>query len=279
MKGLVRRVISAAIFLIVMLGGLYGGRYSFIALFALITALCLWEFYRMVLGHTKTREIIRIAIGIMLGLSPFVLATLLQFHYIHFNEEFVIASALLFSPFIFLGFIYELVVGSRHAFQNMAWLVLGMVYIGAPFALLDFIAFKEQEFYANTVFGLLLLTWANDTGAYVVGSTLGRRPLAPHVSPKKTIEGTVGGVVVTMAVGGLLGLLFDELPPIDWVVLGAIVGVFGTIGDLVESMLKRSVGVKDSGAIMPGHGGILDRFDGFIFLLPYAAVYLLWVRA
>ena len=169
-------------------------------------------------------------------------------------------------------------MGSRHAFQNMAWLVLGMVYIGAPFALLDFIAFKEQQFFANTVFGLLLLTWANDTGAYVVGSTLGRRPLAPHISPGKTIEGTVGGVVVTMAVGGLLGLLFDELPPLDWVVLGAIVGVFGTIGDLVESMLKRSVGVKDSGAIMPGHGGMLDRFDGFIFLLPYAAVYLLWVR-
>ncbi len=278
MKGLVRRVISAAIFLVVMLGGLYGGRYSFIALFALITALCLWEFFRMVLGHNKGRDLVRIAIGILLGLTPFALATLLQFHYIHFNEEFVIASALLFSPFIFLGFIFELAVGSRHAFQNMAWLVLGMVYIGAPFALLDFIAFKEQEFYANTVFGLLLLTWANDTGAYLVGATMGRHPLAPRISPKKTVEGTVGGVVITMLLGGLLGLYFDELPPLDWIVLGAIVGVFGTIGDLVESMLKRSIGVKDSGAIMPGHGGMLDRFDGFIFLLPYAAVYLLWVR-
>ncbi len=278
MKGLIRRIISAAIFIVVMLGGLYGGRYSFISLFALITALCLWEFYRMVMGYRRTRELVRIGLGIALGLTPFVLATLLQFHYIHFNEEFVIASALLFSPLIFLGFIYELAIGSRHAFQNMAWLVLGMVYIGAPFALLDFIAFKEQEFFANTVFGLLLLTWANDTGAYVVGSTLGRHPLAPHVSPNKTVEGTLGGILITVAVGGLLGYIFDELPTFDWIILGGIVGVFGTIGDLVESMLKRSVGVKDSGVIMPGHGGMLDRFDGFIFLLPYAAVYLLWIR-
>ena len=107
---------------------------------------------------------------------------------------------------------------------------------------------------------------------------MGRTPLLPRISPKKTWEGTVGGALITMLIGFALGGLLHDLEPVHWLVLAGIVSVFGSIGDLVESMLKRSVNLKDSGTLIPGHGGLLDRFDAFIFLLPYATAYILWIR-
>ncbi len=280
MKGLIRRATTAAIFVIVMLAGLFLGRYTFIALFAIITALCLWEYLSMVLNKFTKRDFYRMLIGVGFGLTPFVLATILHMRPVltQTNDQFVIITSILFSPFIFLAFIYELFSGSKTPFQNVGFMVLGMVYIGAPFSLLDFIAFNDGEFSAITVFGLLLLTWLNDTGAYIIGSRFGKTPLFPSVSPNKTWEGTIGGVVTTFIVAYLFCLFTSELRLVDWMVLGAIVSIFGSMGDLVESMLKRSVGVKDSGNLLPGHGGVLDRFDAFIFLLPFAAAYLLWIR-
>jgi phosphatidate cytidylyltransferase len=277
MKGITRRAATAAIFVLVMLTGLFVGKMSFIALFAVITALCLWEYLNLVLNHDSRRDLIRIFIGVAFGLTPFVLATFMHVATAT-NERFVILTLVLFFPLIFLAFIYELFSGSEKPFQNVALIVLGMIYIGAPFALLDFIAFDGNSFNVWPIFGLLLLTWMNDTGAYLIGSMLGRTPLLPRISPKKTWEGTLGGVVVTFGVAYLFCALTGELRLVDWMVLAAIVSVFGSLGDLVESMLKRSLGVKDSGTLMPGHGGVLDRFDAFIFLLPFAAAYLLYIR-
>ncbi|MCB0521794.1 MAG: phosphatidate cytidylyltransferase [Lewinellaceae bacterium] len=278
MKGLIRRASTALIFVIVMLVGLFGGRYSFISLFAIITALCLWEYLSMVLNRYTRRDFTRMLLGITFGLTPFVLATIMHMSPIRSNDQFVIFTAILFFPFIFLAFIYELFTRSATPFQNVSFIVLGMVYIGAPFALVDFIAFEKEEFSAWTVFGLLVLTWMNDTGAYLIGSRIGKHPLHPRISPKKTWEGTIGGVVVTFIVAYIFCASTGVLRLIDWMALAAIVATFGTMGDLVESMLKRSVGVKDSGSLLPGHGGVLDRFDAFIFLLPFAAAYLLWIR-
>ena len=137
------------------------------------------------------------------------------------------------------------------------------------------IGFNNGKFSPNIVFGLLALTWMNDTGAYLVGSQIGKHKLFPRISPKKTWEGSTGGVVFTFVLAYILSLLFDDLRLVDWMFLAAIVGTFGSIGDLIESMLKRSLKIKDSGNLLPGHGGILDRFDAFIFLLPFAAAYLL----
>ena len=278
MKNLLERLSTAVIFVVVMLGGLYGGRYSFVLLFAVITAGCLWEFLGMLLDKFKRRDKIRMLLGTTFGLTPFILASVLQLGYIRFEEDFIILTAILFFPFIFLAFIYELIAGSDTPFLNVAVIVLAMVYIGAPFALLDFVAFNGEMFYANTVFGLLVMTWANDTGAYLIGSRFGKHKLFPRISPNKTWEGSVGGVVVVLLIALVLGYFFQELRTVDWLVLAALVAVFGSVGDLIESMLKRSVGVKDSGNLMPGHGGLLDRFDAFIFLLPFATAYLLYVR-
>ena len=122
------------------------------------------------------------------------------------------------------------------------------------------------------------MTWMNDTAAYIVGSQIGKTPLFPRISPKKTWEGTLGGLAGTLILAFLLNEYFEELILRDWLILAILVGLFGSLGDLVESMLKRSFAIKDSGRLLPGHGGFLDRFDGFIFMLPFAAAYIVWLR-
>ncbi len=277
MKGLTRRAVTAAIFVVVMMAGLFVGRMSFILLFAIITALCLWEFLNMVLHHNTRRDWIRIFIGVAFGLTPFVLASVMHIATAN-NDRFVIFTSILFFPLLFLSFIYELFSESEKPFQNVAFIVLGMVYIGAPFSLLNFIAFNEDGFNVWPIFGILLLTWMNDTGAYLVGSIYGKTPLLPRISPKKTREGTLGGIAVTFVVAYLFCVVSGELELHDWMVLAGMVSIFGSLGDLIESMLKRSIGAKDSGTLLPGHGGVLDRFDAFIFVLPFAAAYLLSIR-
>ena len=278
MKGLIRRGATAVIFVLIMLGGLYGGRYSFVFLFAIITALCLWEFLSITLQNNEKHDRIRKIIGLILGLTPFLLISMLKLDMIDSPEEFVLMASILCFPLLFLGFIFELFAKSGKPFANVAFIILGMVYIGIPFAMLDFIAFDGNVFYKNTIFGLLLLTWSNDTAAYVVGSQFGKTKLFPSISPKKTWEGSIGGAVITILIGVLLSFVFEECTKSQWAVLAIIVVIFGSIGDLVESMLKRSYSVKDSGTLLPGHGGFLDRFDAFIFLIPYATAYLLWLR-
>jgi len=179
---------------------------------------------------------------------------------------------------VFAIFIYELFSKAEDPFVNISFIVLGIFYIGIPFALLNFIAFDGSTFHHRIVFGLLVLTWVNDAGAYLVGSMVGKTPLLPRVSPNKTWEGSIGGILSSIGFGILLGYVFDELAAQHWIALAFIVAVFGSLGDLVESLLKRSVGAKDSGNILPGHGGVLDRFDAFIFAIPFVAAYLLYLR-
>jgi len=279
MSGLTKRLITAVFFVIIMLGGIYGGPYPFVFLFASITGLCLWEFLTLTLREIDgQRDKIRRFIGLILGLMPFVLVSLDKLGLIQNSDDFVLISVFLFFPLIFLSFIYELFTASKRPFANLAYLTLGMVYIGIPFAILPFLAFEGENFQSNTIFGLLLLTWANDTGAYLVGSQIGKTPLLPRISPKKTWEGSLGGALVTLLVAYLISIWFTEHSTIAWLILGGIVAVFGGIGDLVESMLKRSENIKDSGTLLPGHGGFLDRFDAFVFLLPFATAYLLLIK-
>jgi phosphatidate cytidylyltransferase len=278
MQGLWKRLTTAVIFVVIMIAGMYTGPYTFNLLFLIITGGCLYEFLTMVLDRHSRRDRVRKALGVGIGLLPFILTSWLVLGHIHNPETFIQVASLLFAPFIFMIFIYELYSNSDEPFGNIAYIILGMFYIGVPFALVDFIAFDQDTFYYRVVFGLLLLTWVNDTGAYVVGSQLGKTPLFPRISPNKTWEGSIGGALTCILFGYILHLVFDEINLIQWLVLATIVAVFGGLGDLVESMLKRSVGVKDSGNLLPGHGGLLDRFDAFIFVVPFAAAYILYLR-
>ncbi|SEQ38559.1 phosphatidate cytidylyltransferase [Neolewinella agarilytica] len=278
MQGLWRRLTTAIIFVIIMVAGHYTGVYTFSLLFFIIAAGCLWEFFGLTLDLHTRRDKIRKTIAVALGLMPFVLVTTLSLLKINDPENFITLSSLLFSPFVFTIFIYELYSHSKEPFANIAFMILGLFYIGVPFALVDFIAYDGDSFNSRIVLGLLVLTWVNDTGAYLTGSMIGKTPLFPRISPNKTWEGSSGGFITTLVFGYLLSLVFTEIPLAQWMGLAVIVAIFGSLGDLVESMLKRSVNVKDSGNLLPGHGGLLDRFDAFIFVVPFATAYLLYLR-
>lgn len=278
MSGLRTRAISAIIFVALILGGLLGGPYSFMALFSIVTALCLYEFYVMMLDRYQRRDRVRIALGIAFGLAPHLIASAVLFGWLPNREDLLFALILAFFPLLFLMFIYELFAASKTPFENIATMVMGMVYIGAPFAMLDYIAYQSGEFDWQLVLGILLLTWLSDTGAYLAGSTMGKTKLLPRISPKKTWEGFAGGAFVVLISSWVLGEYLPVIRHRDWLAIAVIVIIFGSLGDLIESMLKRSIFVKDSGKILPGHGGLLDRFDAFIFLLPFVSAYLIFVR-
>ena len=267
------RVITAIFFVIAMLGGVYASPYTFVALFGIITGTCLWEFYRI----ATVSGVVRLTLSILLGMTPYLIVALFQLTSIDAETSTLIVILLLFLPIIFLFFLYELFSASERPFHNIASVTLGILYIGVPFTLLEWIAL-DRGYQPNLIAGLLLLNWANDTAAYLFGSRIGKHLLLPRISPKKTWEGTLSGIGVTLVSGVAAGFIFPELSPVNWLVISAIIGVFGSLGDLIESMFKRGVQMKDSGRLLPGHGGLLDRFDGFIFMLPFSTAYLLTVQ-
>lgn len=148
-------------------------------------------------------------------------------------------------------------------------------YIIIPFLLIIKLAYLTNDFEPSIIIGMFILIWANDTFAYIVGKAIGKRKLFERISPKKTIEGFAGGMLFTIISAYFLGksIYFTVLSPWQWMAFAAILVVFGTLGDLVESKLKRNAGVKDSGNIMPGHGGILDRLDSILFAIPFIFLY------
>lgn len=269
---LIQRFTTALIFVSVMLGGVLGGRFLFVTIFGLAAALSLWEFASIIFLKGDIRH--KLA-TLFVGLMPYVF---LAFY--HLNDIETSITAILFSILltIFLLFVSELYARSEQPFQNVGIILLGGVYIGVPFLILNLIAFKSGTFEHRTVLVLMLFTWANDTGAYMLGRKLGRTLLMPDVSPKKTWEGVMGGLIATILSAFLASYLFPHLILLDWLILAVIVSTFGTYGDLVESMLKRRYKIKDSGSFLPGHGGVLDRFDSFMYMLPFAATYLLWIK-
>ena len=167
----------------------------------------------------------------------------------------------------------ELYRKKTNPLHNWAYFIMGQVFIAMPFSLLPFIAYISgyQPLVLLAVFATI---WVNDTGAYLVGVTLGKHRLFERISPKKSWEGFFGGAVVALLSGYVFSLLIPEISLIQWFLFSEIIVVFGTYGDLIESLLKRTVNVKDSGTIIPGHGGILDRFDSMLLAAPVIFIYL-----
>lgn len=283
-----QRAISAVIFVIAMLGGVFGGAVAFYILFALITLGCLWELMGLLFSEEQNHLRVRKVTGTFLGVLPFLvygskifnlfvpLSSGDSFHPYLFvanlsdNVSPILMAIILLLLLIYLLFIIELFLESRQPFLNIGNYLLGVAYVGIPFSLLITISYWHDNYAPLRVFGLLLLTWTNDTLAYLIGSQIGKNPFFSRISPKKTWEGTLGGIVCTFIMAFLLSKWIRDFGTDEWMLLAICVAVFGTLGDLVESMLKRSIKIKDSGSILPGHGGFLDRFDSFIFVLPFA---------
>lgn len=282
-----QRVITAIFFAAAMLGGIFYNKHTFFWLFLIVAAGCLWELMGLLLPNDENHFRFRRMAGSILGIFPVAIfganALFTNWEWCgmttpeeivsgHFDGQVMCFSTILLigTILIFLLFVAELFFAGKTPFDRIGSYSVGAIYISIPIALLFSIATTpDAQYHPYRVFGLLLLIWTNDTMAYFVGSQLGKNKLFERISPKKTWEGTIGGGICTMLIAWGLSFLIDDFTPAQWIALAAVAAVFGTLGDLVESMLKRSVGVKDSGTLLPGHGGLLDRFDAFIFALPF----------
>ena len=287
-----QRIIYGLIGAAMLLGSVWFSPWTFGLFFAVVQAVMLWEFYRMMrAGGYAPATWIGVVASLLLFCGTFWFVHSSNIHVIDDKSDSVglaIESLMgafqalllkmlwgvlaLLIPVVLL--LREMVAWPRHKspFSNIGATVTGLLYISVPMAALCLLANSKQGYDYRIVVGLLFLIWASDIGAYAVGRTIGKHKLAPQISPGKTWEGWAGGFGLTLVVGWAIGYMLPELPLTHRLVAAGVVAVFAPLGDLAESMLKRSVGVKDSGSIMPGHGGLLDRFDAFLLVLPVLAL-------
>ena len=245
--------------------------YTQFAIFFIFTFIGLLEYYKLIdKQKVKSQKVF----GVIFGMLTYSLLSLFFYDFIELKYVFFAIA------FLYIIFLQELFKKSKRPFNNIAHTLLGIFYVAVPFSLLSYLAaFQSQsinhlEYQPHILLGFIFCVWLSDTGAYVTGSQFGKTKLFPSVSPNKTWEGTIGGAVV--CIGFAIGFHYftDTLEVIDWIVIATLVVIFGNFGDLIESYLKRSVEVKDSGSILPGHGGVLDRFDAVIFAAPFVFFYL-----
>lgn len=276
MKNLIKRALTGILFVGVIVGAIYYSPYTFLAIFTLITGLSLWEFYGLIEQYEKAR--LKRAISSLAGAYLFF-ATFLYAN--GMSDGVIFLPYLLYLMYTFIG---ELYYKAPNPIHNWAFTLFGQVYCAGAFSLLNLIALTASDGLTATYFPLFILAifvfiWFNDTGAYLVGSTLGRRKLFPRISPKKSWEGFFGGMIVALASSQAFAWFDPAITWYNWLGLSAIVVLFGTWGDLTESLLKRTLGVKDSGNMIPGHGGMLDRFDSVLMAIPAAYIYIeLFIR-
>ncbi len=256
-------------YIVLMAGSILAGKYFFGILFLGLTLLTLYEYYRLFKGSPYA---VQQGAGMITGGLIFLLGFLV------FSGTTDPAFMTLMIPVILAVFIIEIYRNTDHPLVSSALLALGWLYIAVPYALSVCLAFPEANGHHYTpgiLLGLLTLIWLNDTGAYVVGMLFGKHRLFERISPKKSWEGAAGGTAFTITLGLFLHHFTPFLNRTDWIILSSIVSIFGVYGDLFESLLKRNMGAKDSGTLLPGHGGILDRMDSLLFVIPASCAYLM----
>ena len=272
MKNFIQRAITGVIFVAVLIGCIIGGPLSFGILFCLISALATVEFCQLM----NQQEDVQVNRNICTLGS---IALFLCFFFYGMNP----AETGIFIPYLAILiylFISELYLKKKNPINNWAYAMFSQLYVALPFALLNVLAFQtngttsDSQYLFILPLSIFIFNWVNDTGAYCTGMLLGKHPLFKRISPKKSWEGSIGGCVFSIAAAFALAHFFPILSIAKWVGMGITVVIFGTWGDLTESLMKRQLGIKDSGNILPGHGGMLDRFDSAIMAIPAAVVYL-----
>lgn len=278
-KNLIIRSISGIIFLAIMIVGMVFRPDAFIFLFTLITGMTIWEYTGLV-NELEDVTINRF-ISTIAGMYFFLAVAAFR---IGLADNFVIFVPYILS--IVYLFISELYTNNKNAINDWAYTMLAQLYIAMPFSLINILAFEispdgmTHHFDKLLPLSIFIFLWINDTGAYCSGSLFGKHKLFPRISPGKTWEGSIGGGIFVLIAAAIIsyfannGASAHSLNVIEWMGLGLTVVFFGTWGDLVESLFKRTLGIKDSGNIMPGHGGMLDRFDSSLMAIPASVVYL-----
>lgn len=266
---MLKRAVSGFVFLVIFVFALLWNMYSMAILFFIISVFGTSELYRLV--ETKEMKPQEITGGV---LSKFVYL----FPAAYFMGLLPIKwISLILLPFLLIP-INALYKKEKYSVVNMIASYFPALYISLPLVLLVDIILKDGLFDPYPVLGFFILIWVFDTGAYLSGKFLGKHKLFERISPKKTWEGLIGGAIMSLLVGVfILSKYIPELEAWKWAIVALIVVVFGSYGDLIESMVKRNANVKDSGSIMPGHGGILDRFDSALFAAPFFWLFLKWI--
>ena len=278
MKNFITRAVSGVIFVAIMVFGLAFNAMAMMFLFSIITGMTVWEYTGLVNERksVSVNRFITTAAGVYLFLAVAGFCS-------------GVTPPTVFIPYlltIVYLFISELYLKQEDPINDWAYTMLSQMYIALPFATINMLAFKSSADDGTVYFDRILplcifvFLWLNDTGAYCFGSLLGRHKLFPRISPGKSWEGSIGGALLVMVVAAIGGYylcrnycgVMSSVP--EWIVLAVVVVVFGTWGDLVESLFKRTLGIKDSGNVLPGHGGMLDRFDSSLMAIPAAVIYI-----
>ena len=238
----------------------YFSEWTYFAVFLLICCLSILEFYRL----TGLDGMLPLKyIGSLNAILIFLLSFMVEKGILSPTFYFVIF------PSIALIFLIKLYKKEKKPFTNIAYTLLGIIYVGLPFALMNITVYADGGYNYQIIIGILLLLWASDTGGYIAGVLFGRTKLFERISPKKSWEGMIGSFILAMVIATFLGKYFSVMTWYQWYLVAVIMVVAGTYGDLIESLFKRSIEIKDSGTSLPGHGGFLDRFDGLLISIPF----------
>jgi phosphatidate cytidylyltransferase len=272
MNTTVKRTIFGVLFLAIMLGGLLFHPIAYSVLFLFMTVVMMWEFYRMSMGNNyKTAQYIAIALGACLFLTVLgIVGYGLPHKLIGVNILLLLA--------LMIATILE---KDKTEFKLNSFLYTGILYIAAPLAMTNFVVFREGTFKGILMVAFFCIIWASDVGAYCFGMLFGQKggkKLFPSISPKKSWAGFWGGMLLAMVAG--LVLYFTtllKLPLIHCLIMALIMHVAGVFGDLFESQWKRTFSLKDSGHVIPGHGGLMDRFDSALFAIPAGVIYMVMI--
>ena len=268
MSNLKQRLIAALIAVPCLLFCVLYSDYTFLAMFLFIGIMAQLEFYKLVgsFGGNLPLTFYGTFCGVVLHLLTFFIE----------KGDIAYQNYYILSPLLTLIFFIKLYKDKdEKPFKNIAYTFLGIIYVALPFALLTVLAFiKDEKYDPNIILGCLFLLWASDSGAYFAGTYFGKTKLFERVSPKKSWEGSVGGLVVAMGVAFIISRYYTNYETWQWFSIGFIIVVAGTYGDLVESLFKRSMNIKDSADTIPGHGGFLDRFDGLLLSIPFIITFL-----
>ncbi|MDD3079472.1 MAG: phosphatidate cytidylyltransferase [Paludibacter sp.] len=267
MSNFLIRTLSGLFFVVLIIGSILLSPYSFLAVFTIITGWAVWEFHKL----TNNQPDIRVNpwLGVVGAVILFVTS------FFHASQAITSPVFSAYGFYIVIVLLTELYLKKNNPVHNWAYFILGQVFIALPFSLLNHIAFIDNAIYKPLILIAVFVTiWVNDTGAYLFGITFGKHRLFERVSPKKSWEGFVGGALAAVASGYVFSLFVPHITLVQWLIFSEIIVVFGTYGDLIESLMKRTVHVKDSGNAIPGHGGLLDRFDSMLLAAPVIFIYL-----
>jgi phosphatidate cytidylyltransferase len=269
-SNLTQRIITGLLGAAGIITGVCLSEWTYFLIFFIICLSSLWEFYKLAgLDGMLPLKTVGTISGVLLFSLSFFIEMNIKEHPDAYRFYFLIF------PIISSVYIIKLYKKfERKPFTNIAFTFLGIFYVAVPFTLLNIVVFEDGVYNFEIIFGCLFILWASDTGAYFAGTFFGKRKLFERISPKKSWEGFIGGAVLALIFVYGLSQYLHTLDLFEWLIVGLIIIVGGTFGDLVESLLKRSIEIKDSGDALPGHGGFLDRFDGLLISAPFIVAYL-----